>query len=76
MSKDNRIFDFEESLIDFAVRIIHTAESLPKTRAENQIAGQLIRCGTSPAPNYGEAQIPIFVTSVKTAKQNEDKKTS
>jgi len=22
----------------------------------NHIAGQLIRCGTSPAPNYGEAQ--------------------
>ena len=89
--------------------------------------GQLIRCGTSPAPNYGEAQsaesrsdfihkvkvclkelretriwllmmvkaniirpasnleplvhennelISIFVTSVKTARQKEDKKTS
>ena len=56
MSKDNRIFDLEERLIDFAVRIIRTAESLPKTRAGNHIAGQLIRCGTSPAPNYGEAQ--------------------
>ena len=32
------------------------AESLPKTKAENHIAGQLIKCGTSPAPNYGEAQ--------------------
>ncbi|MBI5797208.1 MAG: four helix bundle protein [Planctomycetes bacterium] len=127
MSKNNRIFDLEERLIDFAVRIIRTAESLPKTRAGNHIAGQLIRCGTSPAPNYGEAQsaesrsdfihkmkvslkelretriwllmivkanlikptskleplinennelISIFVTSVKTAKQKEDKKTS
>src|SRR3970040_683460 len=56
MSKDKRIFDLEERLIDFAVRIIRTAESLPKTRAGNHIAGQLIRCGTSPAPNYGEAQ--------------------
>ena len=114
-------------LVDFAVRIIRTAESLPKTRAGNHIAGQLIRCGTSPAPNYGEAQsaesrsdfihkmkvclkelretriwllmivkanlikptsklepliyennelISIFVTSVKTARQKEDKKTS
>ena len=76
MSKNKRIFDLEERLIDFAVRIIRTAESLPKTRTGNHIAGQLIRCGTSPAPNYGEAQIPIFVTSVKTAKQNEDEKTS
>ena len=32
------------------------AESLPKTKAGNHIAGQLIRCGTAPAPNYGEAQ--------------------
>ena len=127
MLKDTKTFDLEERLIDFAVRIIRTAESLPKTRAGNHIAGQLIRCGTSPAPNYGEAQgaesrsdfihkmkvslkelreariwllmivkanlikptsklepligennelISIFVTSVKTAKQKEEKKTS
>ncbi len=56
MSKESRIFDLEERLIDFAVRIIRTAESLPKTKVGNHIAGQLIRCGTSPAPNYGEAQ--------------------
>lgn len=56
MSKESRTFDLEERLIDFAVRIIRTAESLPKTKVGNHIAGQLIRCGTSPAPNYGEAQ--------------------
>jgi len=43
-------------LIDFAVSIIDVVETLPNTRAGNHIAGQLIRCGTSPAPNYGEAQ--------------------
>jgi four helix bundle protein len=56
MSKDKRQFDLEERLIDFAVRIIRTADSLPKTRVGNHIGGQLIRSGTSPAPNYGEAQ--------------------
>ena len=56
MSKDKKTFDLEDRLIDFAVRIIRIAESLPKTRVGNHIAGQLIRCGTSPAPNYGEAQ--------------------
>ena len=56
MSKDKRKFDLEERLIDFAVRIIRIAESLPKTKIGNHISGQLIRCGTSPAPNYGEAQ--------------------
>jgi four helix bundle protein len=56
MSKENRVFDLEDRLIDFAVRIIRIAESLPKTKVGNHISGQLIRCGTSPAPNYGEAQ--------------------
>jgi four helix bundle protein len=56
MSKECKTFDLEDRLIDFAVRIIRLAETLPKTRVGNQIAGQIIRSGTSPAPNYGEAQ--------------------
>jgi four helix bundle protein len=51
-----RAFDLEDRLIDFAVRVIRIAESLPKTRTGNHIAGQLIRCGTSSSSNYGEAQ--------------------
>lgn len=56
MSKGNRTFDLESRLIDFAVSIIYLAEDLPNTRAGNHISGQLIRSGTSPASNYGEAQ--------------------
>ena len=56
MLKDSRIFDLEDRLIEYGVRIIHLAEALPKTRVGNHIAGQIIRSGTSPAPNYGEAQ--------------------
>jgi len=56
MSKDDKKFDLEDRLIDFAVRIIQVSGSLPKTKVGNHIRGQLIRCGTSPAPNYGEAQ--------------------
>ena len=48
--------NLEERLIDFAVRIIRTSESLPRTKIGKHIGGQLIRSGTSPAPNYGEAQ--------------------
>lgn len=48
--------ELENRLIDFAVRVIKVAESLPKTVVGRHIAGQLVRCGTSPAPNYGEAQ--------------------
>ncbi len=56
MSKENTMFDLEERLIDFAVLIIQISECLPKARVGNHIAGQLVRSGTSPAPNYGEAQ--------------------
>ena len=56
MSKDDKTFDLEDRLIDFAVRIIRIAEALPKTKVGIHIAGQIIRSGTSPAPNYGEAQ--------------------
>lgn len=51
-----RKFNLEDRLVDYAVVVIETAEALPNTRAGNHIAGQLIRCGTSPALNYGEAQ--------------------
>ena len=51
-----RADELEERLIDFAVRIIKLSASLPKTAAGKHIAGQILRCGTSPAPNYGEAR--------------------
>ena len=49
-------YDLEDRLIVFAVNTIQVAESLLGTKTGNHIAKQLIRSGTSPAPNYGEAQ--------------------
>jgi four helix bundle protein len=49
-------FDLEERLIAFTVRVIGVVEALSNTRAGNHVAGQLVRCGSSPAPNYAEAQ--------------------
>lgn len=49
-------FDLEDRLIAFAVLIIKITESLNNTKAGNHIAGQLVRSGTSPALQYGEAQ--------------------
>ena len=46
----------EERLINFAVRIIKLAARLPRSSAGKHIAGQILRSGTSPAPNYGEAR--------------------
>jgi four helix bundle protein len=54
--KQNRKFDLEERLIDFAVLIIEISESLNNTRAGNHISNQIVRSGTSPALHYGEAQ--------------------
>jgi four helix bundle protein len=48
--------DIQERLIDFAVDIIKLTSKYPKTLAGNHIAGQLMRSGTSPAPNYAEAR--------------------
>ena len=48
--------DLEGRLIDFAVRIIKLSARLPKTPAGKHVAGQILRSGTSPAPNYGEAR--------------------
>jgi four helix bundle protein len=55
-AKKERKYDLEERLIGFAVCATDVAEALPATRLGNHIAGQLIRCGTSPAANYAEAQ--------------------
>jgi len=56
LNKERKKFDLEDRLIDFAVEIIRMAEEIPRTRSGFHIGGQLIRCGTSPAANYGEAQ--------------------
>ena len=48
--------ELEDRLIDFAVMVIGVVEVLPNSKAGNHIAGQLVRSGTSPAPNYGEAR--------------------
>jgi four helix bundle protein len=49
-------FDLQERLIDFSIAIIEITESLHSTFAAKQVGGQVLRSGTSPAFNYGEAQ--------------------
>ena len=44
-----------ERLIDFAARVGKVVDALPDTRMGRHIGGQLVRSGTSPAPNYEEA---------------------
>jgi four helix bundle protein len=49
-------FDLEERLTDFAVGIVLFVEALPWSRASVHLGGQLLRSGTSPSLNYGEAR--------------------
>jgi four helix bundle protein len=49
-------YDLENRLLEYSVKIIKIVEQLPNTRVGNHIAGQLVRSGTSPYPNHGEAQ--------------------
>jgi four helix bundle protein len=51
-----REYNLQDRLVDFAVRIIKLSEALPNTKAGKHVSSQLLRSGTSPAPNYGEAQ--------------------
>ena len=54
--KKGRAFDLQDRLIDYSVRIIALCEALPETKAGKHVSSQILRSGTSPAPNYGEAQ--------------------
>ncbi len=45
----------QRRLVSFAVKIIELVGHLPKTSAGRHVSGQILRSGTSPAPNYGEA---------------------
>jgi four helix bundle protein len=46
-------YDLEDRLLQFAVAVVELTDDLPNTRSGNHIAGQLLRCGTSP---YGEVE--------------------
>ncbi len=50
-------FDLEDRFIDFTIRISNVVDEIdPENSGGIHIAGQLIRSGSSPALNYGEAQ--------------------
>jgi four helix bundle protein len=46
----------QDRLVDLAIAILHLAAQLPKNPAGRHVAAQILRSGTSPAPNYGEAR--------------------
>ena len=51
-----KALELEDRLIQFGVKISEIAENLPTTKFGIHIASQILRSGTAPASNYGEAQ--------------------
>ncbi len=51
-----RKFNLEERLLEFASVVIDLSEQLPNSRSGHHVAGQLLRSGTSPYANHGEAE--------------------
>ena len=49
-------YNLEERLLGFAALNIKLIEEIHGTRAGNHVAGQLLRCATSPLANHAEAQ--------------------
>ena len=54
--KGKKIFDLEERLVEFSVAIVNFTEDLPSMRSAYHLGAQLVRSGTSPSLNYGEAK--------------------
>lgn len=48
-------YDLQDRLIGLGVRVNTVCDSLPSTRVAKHVAGQLLRCGTAPAPLHAEA---------------------
>ena len=51
-----RKFNLEQRLLEYASTVIDLSETLPKSRAGNHVAGQILRSGTSSYPNHGEGE--------------------
>ncbi len=54
--KEPRKYDLEERLLEFSARIIRLSEKLPGTDAGRHVGNQVLRSGTSPYANHGEAE--------------------
>jgi four helix bundle protein len=56
IAEPERIYDIQERLIVFSVKLIRFSEFITNSNAGKYISNQIVRSGISPALNYGEAQ--------------------
>lgn len=57
MNTKSRKYDLEERLVKFGLKVMELVALLPDSIAGRHLAGQILRSGTAPALNYGEAQV-------------------
>lgn len=53
---ERRRYDLAERFLEYAVQVLRLTEAMNGTRAASHVAGQLLRSGTAPLFNHGEAQ--------------------
>ena len=56
MTNETRTYDLDDRLLEYSAAIVRFVETLAKTKAGNHVGGQLLRSGTSPYFNHGEAE--------------------
>src|SRR2546423_723317 len=49
--------ELSDRLWQFAARVGKVVDALPDTRLGRHVAGQLVRSGTAPGPNYDEGRV-------------------
>lgn len=52
----DRKYDLDDRLLEYAAGIVRLVEEMDNTRAGNHVGRQLLRSGTSPLFNHGEAE--------------------
>ena len=58
-ARRDAVYDLEERLLAYAVRVVRVVDLLPKSRGADHLGGQLLRSGTSPALNHGELVVEL-----------------
>ena len=53
---NNGKYNLEGRLLKYSIAIVKFVATLPNNRVGNHIANQILRSGTSPYPNHGEAR--------------------
>ncbi len=54
--EEGTVYDLEDRLLNYGAAIINLTRKLNSDYAERHIGGQLLRSGTAPLSNHGEAQ--------------------